>query len=196
MNIIQTEPCCYPKHLRQIFAQLDNKSAGANHVLFQMNGDWTLVQLLGWIKNLCPGGNLTICLPDVEAPTINMFISMLDNMVPLVGRQSCHHIERINLVVCCESANRSLLMKMHERYGERFTVGTSFLDNYSALLIEGVSPLIEEGYRRFLIMGGLPQHIDAPKYRILSLTDSEEEYNVVKHFLEYQIKRHPLCDEK
>ena len=112
------EPCCYEKQFAELITHIEGKSNVAH---FFSNSDWDLNQSLPFLVNRTPGGEVTLCLVNVEQDVLDTVRKLLMRVIPdPKTRKAMDLISHLSLVT--RGDNRKEVLDYLKGFGKRLTV--------------------------------------------------------------------------
>lgn len=158
------EPCCYEKQLTELLSTIEGRQNAAH---FFSNSDWDLTQLLPFLAARTPGGELTLCLVNVEQNTLDALRKLMNRMVfdNEVG-ETVHLLSRVNLIT--QGNQRKEVLAYLRGFGDRLTVCE---DNIGFRCLA-----CSNGRRSFVVQGSLNQR-QSTATQMFTLTTGTKLYN-------------------
>lgn len=159
------EPCCYEKQLTELLAAIEDKRNTAH---FFSNSDWDLTQLLPFLAARTPGGELTLCLVNVENQTLDTLRKLLVRLVvDTETKQSIHLLSHLTLIT--QGNQRKEVLAYLRGFGDRLTVCE---DNIGFRCLA-----CSNGRRSFVVQGSLNQRTLSGATQMFTLTTGHKLYN-------------------
>lgn len=112
------EPCCYEKQLTGLLTEIEG---GRNVAHFFSNSDWDLTQLLPFFAGRTPGGDVTLCLVDVEQNTLDAIRKLMKRTyIDSDTKESLPVVSNFTLITC--GNNRHEVLAHLQGIGDRLTI--------------------------------------------------------------------------
>lgn len=158
------EPCCYDKQLTELLKEVEG---GCNVAHFFSNSDWDLTQLLPFFAVRTPGGEVTLCLVDVEQNTLDAIRKLMKRTyVDRETKENLPVVSHFTLITC--GNNRREVLAHLQGIGERLTICEDNI-GFRCLACGNSS-------RSFVVQGSINQRISSAT-QMYTLTTGRHLYN-------------------
>lgn len=158
------EPCCYDKQLTGLLKEVEG---GRNVAHFFSNSDWDLTQLLPFFAARTPGGEVTLCLVDVEQNTLDAIRKLMKRTyINSDTKDSLPVVSHFTLITC--GNNRREVLAHLQGVGDRLSICE---DNIGFRCLA-----CGNGSRSFVIQGSLNQRTLSAT-QMFTITTGEQLYN-------------------
>lgn len=180
------EPCCYEKQLTELLTEIKGDREVAH---FFSNSDWDLTQLMPFFAARTPGGDVTLCLVDVEQNTLDAIRKLMKRTYIDVGtKEELPLVSRFTLIT--QGNNRREVLAHLQGIGDRLIVCEDNIgfrclacgNGHHTFVIQGsLNQRLLSATQMFTITTGLRQYREtmevlASKARVKAISDWESVY--------------------
>lgn len=175
------EPCCNEKQLTALLSSIEGKSNVAHFYSFS---DWTTSFLLPFFANRTPGGEVTLCLVQIDTSTLETIRQLMNaKTVDKETRESIYVIRHLSLIT--RGDNRAQVLAALQGFGDRLSICEDSI-GFRCLTCANK-------HRQFVVQGSINQQM-MNMTQLYTVTTGQQLYNEVQGLLNAKVKAKAIPD--